>query len=39
LIEGSGGAFEVTKDGDLIFSKMALDRFPEDDEVIKLLTS
>jgi selenoprotein W-related protein len=34
LIEGSGGVFEVTVDGDLIFSKKQEGRFPEDDEVL-----
>lgn len=29
-----GGVFEVTADGDLIFSKKALGRFPEDNEVL-----
>lgn len=37
LIEGSGGVFEVTVDGDLVFSKKKLGRFPEDDEVISIL--
>jgi selenoprotein W-related protein len=34
LVEGSGGVFEVTVDGDLIFSKKQEGRFPEDDEVL-----
>jgi selenoprotein W-related protein len=34
LIPGSGGAFEVTVDGDLIYSKLAEGRFPEPDEVL-----
>ena len=34
LIEASGGVFEVTVDGDLIFSKKQEDRFPEDDEIM-----
>lgn len=29
----SGGVFEVTVDGDLVFSKKALDRFPDQAEV------
>jgi selenoprotein W-related protein len=37
LIEGGGGVFEVTVDGDLVFSKKKLGRFPEDDEVIAIL--
>jgi selT/selW/selH-like putative selenoprotein len=33
LIKGSGGAFEVKVDGELVFSKAALGRFPEPGEV------
>ena len=33
LIEGKDGVFEVTVDGDLVFSKRALGRFPEEAEV------
>ncbi len=32
LVKGGGGVFEVTVDGDLVFSKKALGRFPEDSE-------
>lgn len=43
LIQSSGGVFEVeTDDGTLLFSKKALNRFPEDGEVeqiIKLVSS
>jgi selenoprotein W-related protein len=35
LIEGSGGVFDVKVDGNLIFSKKAAGRFPEDDEILK----
>ena len=35
LIKGAGGVFEVTLDGDLIFSKKALGRFPEHSEVFE----
>jgi selT/selW/selH-like putative selenoprotein len=38
LIEGSGGAFEVQKDGQLIFSKMREGRFPEYTEIFSMLT-
>jgi selenoprotein W-related protein len=34
LIEGKDGVFEVTIDGDLVFSKRALGRFPNDGEVV-----
>ena len=38
LIKGSGGVYEITADGELVFSKKALGRFPDsDDEVIELL--
>ncbi len=37
LIEASGGLFEVTMDGDLIFSKKQLDRHAEPGEVLDLL--
>lgn len=37
LIEGKGGAFEITRDGELVFSKRSLNRFPEDDEIDKML--
>jgi len=33
MIKGSGGVFEVMKDGELIFSKKLLKRFPEHDEI------
>lgn len=37
LIPSSGGVFEVKLDDDLLFSKKELDRFPEEDEVQKLV--
>tara|TARA_Y100000590_G_C14922255_1_gene714278 strand:+ start:343 stop:519 length:177 start_codon:yes stop_codon:yes gene_type:complete len=33
LIPSSGGRFEVTLDGDLIYSKLQEERFPEYNEV------
>ena len=39
LVPSSGGVFEVTVDGELIFSKRALGRFPGDDEIIAALES
>lgn len=36
LIQSSGGVFEIEKDGQLLFSKKALNRFPEDNEVIEI---
>ncbi len=33
LIESSGGAFEIARDGKLLFSKKKLGRFPTDAEV------
>jgi selenoprotein W-related protein len=37
LVPSSGGAFEVTVDGKLIFSKKALRRHAEPGEILKLL--
>lgn len=33
LIKGSNGVFEVTVDGELVFSKASLGRFPDAGEV------
>ena len=33
-MEGSGGVYEVTVDGELIFSKRQAGRFPQDDEIV-----
>jgi selT/selW/selH-like putative selenoprotein len=37
LVQSSGGAFEVRRDDDLVFSKLQKGRFPEDDEVFASL--
>jgi selT/selW/selH-like putative selenoprotein len=37
LVESSGGAFEVTVDGTLIFSKLKLGRHPREDELTELV--
>jgi len=37
LIAGSGGVFEVTVDGALVFSKKQAGRFPEPGEIAGLL--
>jgi selenoprotein W-related protein len=37
LIRGSGGVFEVVFDGKLIYSKKAVGRFPELDEILSQL--
>ncbi len=37
LVPSSGGRFEVSLDGELIFSKAALDRHAEDGEIAALL--
>ncbi len=37
LVESSGGVFEVTVDGDLIFSKKELERHANEGEVIGLM--
>ena len=38
FIKGSGGVFEVAKDGDLIFSKRSEGRFPDPSEIIPRLS-
>ena len=37
LVEGSGGVFDVTVDGCLIYSKHATGQFPEEEEILKQL--
>lgn len=37
LVESSGGVFEVTVDGDLVFSKKALRRHADPGEVVDLI--
>ena len=37
LIEGSGGVFDVTVDGKLVYSKNSTGRFPEEGEVLKAI--
>jgi selT/selW/selH-like putative selenoprotein len=37
LIKSGGGAFEVHKDGVLLFSKLKAGRFPEHQEIIDLI--
>ena len=39
LDEGHGGAFEVTVDGQRIFSKLKTFRFPEDQEILDKIES
>jgi selT/selW/selH-like putative selenoprotein len=36
-VRGSGGEFEITVDGRLVFSKRAEGRFPDHEEVLALL--
>jgi hypothetical protein len=36
-IPGSKGQFDVLRDGELIFSKHEIGRFPEDDEILATL--
>lgn len=36
-MKSGGGAFEVTVDGDLIYSKLETGTFPEDAEIIRML--
>jgi len=37
LVPSSGGRFEVTVDGELVFSKLAAKRFPEEGELLDLV--
>jgi selenoprotein W-related protein len=37
LIKGSGGVFDVTADGALVYSKHGTGRFPENSEVLQAL--
>jgi selT/selW/selH-like putative selenoprotein len=37
LIEGSGGVFDVTVDGTLVYSKSKTGRFPDRGEIVGLI--
>lgn len=37
IIPSAGGVFEITLNGELLFSKKELDRFPEKDEAENLI--
>jgi len=37
LKPGSGGIFDIEVDGKLLFSKHAVDRFPEEGEVVGMM--
>ena len=37
LIRGGNGVFDVVVDGNRIYSKQAVGRFPEDDEILRHL--
>lgn len=37
FIPSGGGVFEFSIDGQLLFSKKSLGRFPEDEEILKLI--
>jgi selenoprotein W-related protein len=39
LIEGSGGIFDVAVDGELVFSKHRVGRFPQNEEVLRALSA
>jgi predicted Rdx family selenoprotein len=38
-IPGAKGQFDVLRDGELVFSKQEVGRFPEDDEILSALES
>ena len=37
LIAGGGGIFDVEVDGEIVFSKQSVGRFPDEGEIIRLL--
>ena len=37
VVEGENSPFDVLADGELVFSKRAEGRFPEEDEILALL--
>tara|TARA_B100001939_G_scaffold225630_1_gene194277 strand:- start:951 stop:1115 length:165 start_codon:yes stop_codon:yes gene_type:complete len=37
IVEGSGGVFEVTFDGKLIYSKKETGEFPEENKILDIL--
>ncbi|MBL0388162.1 Rdx family protein [Tumebacillus sp. ITR2] len=37
LLPSKGGVYEITCNGELIYSKKSLGRFPEDGEVLEIL--
>ena len=37
LEKGDSGIFDVKRDGELVFSKHELERFPESGEIVRLL--
>ena len=39
LVSSGGGVFEVMVNGNLIFSKKSLDRFPEKEEIVNLINT
>lgn len=39
LIKGRGGVFDVVADGNLVYSKHATGRFPEEEEVVAAIRS
>ena len=39
LIRGDGGIFDVSVDGELVFSKHASGRYPEPEEILAALRS
>lgn len=39
LVKGSGGVFEIYKDGKLIHSKKQSGKFPKQEDILKLLVA
>ena len=39
LVPSDGGCFEITVDGDLMYSKLATGEFPDESSILKQLSS
>jgi len=37
LVPSSGGCFELTLDGELLYSKLAEGKFPDEDRVVEMI--
>ncbi len=37
LVPGKGGCFEVARNGDLVYSKLATGEFPDEDTILSMM--